>query len=546
MPSQENTNPPETPARTQRFKTADLAITTAALGFLVAVNTSIIFRQGWIFSGFPHNYLFSALQTYLDEVRCFESGCNTAWPISLLENLDSPLYWISTWLGQIGQPTPPWFRLTGVVVLVLTFLAAYFLRPSPVSPTDRLVTALTLCTAPVVLTICRYHEDYGFQILLLVVGAGSLLHSRMGRDTLKAIPFYLVPALFFFTTRTTTMFLIACMCLFGMYVYTVADRLRDRSVAILSFVKIESIRIALVALSMILVVWLRTQAGFEAHFLYFLDETIRIEAAKASWLKYLTAYPRYLIFGGAGVMICLVAAMNAFKRFRGGAFGLFLLWMVVPLIFLSAMTKRNIHYAWFLVPALALLAAGAVSRFPLFWKRLWLVFCLGGAAFHIINVISPLYLLADYQQFELGMNLENNEQFLHYNHRTKQENLQEAGKVLELAQVCGPLEDMVLVVYYECETHPDGLYFSMLHLNPEPTYWFLEFVLDLPYPAVVVRIRDLDGISNDFCSTWDDQFKQTIAMLTEVAVADHALVFASEKYRLYCPKTKTYKMKPLP
>ena len=522
-------------AGSSRSETRGKAFFAAAgvLVLLVAVNAIVVSGQGNQTRGFPHNYLYTALQKYYGTLEFIQQDgvWNTAWHEDVFDNIDSPLYAISTLLGRIGAPTGFWFRMTGNVILVLIFLTAYFMHPPPKSSRVRLLTALCVSSTPVVLFTCRHLEDWSFHILVMMLAAMILLRSQMGKIGRIAWLFYLLPALDLYVCLITTNFLVMMMSFGGIYLYAISHRLlrdKKRAVAILAG---EIPRWALAFAALYLVH--RVRFPYEEDLFYFgymLGEAQHIYERSASWLVHLLAYPSLLLFETAGVTITGLALLALTKKFRPPHALMYWLWTCLPIILLLVFNKKNGYYAWILTAGLSLLAAGVIEKFPPRLQRAGLVlFCLY-AVLHTLFIFTPLKAHTLSQAFELeGMQVSEPPRDNNQHERDVRE---QAERMLKLIELCGPVQGRPVVVHLAFAPHDlTDLYFTMLSLDQRPRYWLIQNNLPEDTRDFVLIVTEKQGPidRNNHLFDYFDQVKKRVQN-------DLQLVHQSEMDEVYCPK----------
>ncbi|MEM2915635.1 MAG: hypothetical protein QXH91_09615, partial [Candidatus Bathyarchaeia archaeon] len=385
---------------------------------------------------------------------------------------------------------------------------------------------------PIIFFVTRYLEDFGLHMLVLLLGASILLHNRMGRITSRVLPFYFLPALDFLLTHAITNFFITMMSFLGIYLYSVFARIKDFKFT--SVVKSESPRLLLAALALIIVNRIRIPGGITELLRYYQTEATAFEATKygaqlAPWFVHALAYPSVLLFSSAGVILCAIALLNIKWRLRSPHSWMYLLWILIPLLFLTPIGKKNTYYVWILTPAISLLAAEVILRLPNKIKKLWVVTCFAFAALHFINFASPLEQLADIPVFQghyLMNNIQNEKGFTKNVFKT-------ARDAIELAERCGDIKNKPLVIVQPPVISPAKLYFVMLYLDQRPIYWFPRN-LDPAEKFIAIEILECEERKRpDMWEMWD--YTLGSGYIDKLR-SSHALVYESEKYRVHCPK----------
>lgn len=516
--------------KTRKIATRTKYIAAGGALFLVQaiINGVIIFREGWHFQGFDIPYLYTALQKYHDSLIQVSGFYNSFVAMGYHDNISSPLYYLAEAIAQIGHPSPPWFRLTGTFALLCIFLAAYF-TPSAMSPRiDRIVTAVTVTSTPAVLFVCRYLDDYAMHMFLLIVGAALIVKSENGKNRKIFLPFYFLPVVAFWMTFMVTHFLIAMVSLGGMYCYSLFWRLRDGNKKI---VKIIVGEIPWIAVSLLLVFLTAKTRGIpsgESLFSYYSSEAGAYLFPGTSLVDHLLSYPGALFFSSVGVITCLLALANVIPKFRSTDALLYLIWMAAPLLILTAITKKNHYYIWFAVPAISILAASTVTRFPVRWKTIWIGACLLFSVMHLFHFASPLEELSDNEIFESG-NIGMNMDFIDRNEQNRIDDFANAQKVLALAEKCGSINGRNFVSYHPdpFNWRPVRLYFAMLTLNQGPIYWFVASIpKEVADNAVIVRLDS--GYAIRAHEKIQDDLRSQI-------FSTHSQVFQTSDYRVFCP-----------
>lgn len=517
-------------AQSHKLKTAIVAI--ASLCALVAINSLIIFREGWVFVGFPHCYIYTALEKYYGIITGIPKGNESqwlAWNWNANDNIFSPLYYLSTLLGHLGKPTPPWFRLTGVVLLILIFMVSYFMFPAPQSSIDRLLVAMTISTTPIVFFITRYLEDFGFNILILLLGAMILLNSAIGEKTLKALPFYLLPFLSFVSSFMATNFVLMMMSFCGIYLYSILFRSKEKG--LLPVIVSEIPRLVVAAVPFLFVKKIRPLTSIPLG--YYGDEMARFGAREigapiiSSLFKFL-AYPSVLFFSAAGVFLCLIALLNFHKKLRGLYVWMYLLWMLIPLAILTPIPKKSTFYVWLLAPAISLLAVEVILKFPRWAKVSWLALCFVFAALHLVCHASPFerHVFAR-QLWDVSPLIKDH----CYEKDRMQQSVEAARKVLKLAEKCKDVKNYPIVAIHNFRLHPMDLYFSMLYLNQKMTYWFLKG-MNLEEERVIF----VEVIDDEQTSLKLKEPPEEVSIQHKRLEKNHVIVYETENHRVYCPR----------
>lgn len=490
---------------------------------LLWLNTAIVLSEGWYLLGFPHSYQLSALQEFYDrEVGGPSHDLNKDdGKGEICDNSRfSPLYPVGKLLGRIGWPTPPWFRLVGGLFLIAIFLAAYYLPPPPIKSLDRLLTAALVATTPVVLFACRYLEDHPLHILILLIGAGLLLRSSLGAKLSVVWPLYLLPAVDFLFMHMLTNFMIAMMCLAGMILYALVRRImRSGPRALLE----ELPRWLLAAAALMAAFALR----YDLADLPLLKDYYGIEAAgyqaAGGFIRQALAYPQVLVLGLAGPFLVLLATLNFSKRLRGDGAGLFISWLILPLLLLSTFEKKNTIYAWYLAPAIALLAAAAARQLAGRSKRLILLVCVGLACLHPFSLAAPLQKYIDLTPWQT--------QALHPILSVKapspDQDFRLAQAALSVAVIC-PNRTGPLIVFNRWLDEMEPVYFALLSLDRSRPYWsFGWFRYGYPPEVTAVEI-----VAKPAWVTGGPN--KMIAERIKILSATHSVWFESERFRVWC------------
>ena len=471
------------------------AIAAACLAFVVGVNAYVVFSEGWAFDGFPHGYLYTALQVHQD--RDVYDGADDAYWGPLLDNWDySPVYRIASVFASIGEPTPPWFRLAGCALLAAIFVVSCWL-PVGAQPVDRLLTALVVSTTPVLMFATRYVDDHALHVLILLVAAALLVRSRNGRRLAIVWPVYGLFALGLLFTHMVTNFLIAAFCLACMIAWTLAVRVREDGAGALAR---ELPRVLVAFVLVAAVAALRyTSADFTAFLDYYRGQSGQTLGA-GSWIARALAYPRLLVFGQAGLAVSLVAALNLVPRLRGKDAGLYAAWLVVPLVALSVLGKKNGDYVWYLVPAVALLAAGVLHRAPAWGKWLAVGVCLVFAGLHAVGHASPLVGLVDRAAFQSAELTKESRLVV-----DEGETIAEAWNVIAATRACksGAHPALLLFGVPPSQSVQVPLQFAVSMLAPECAFWAIDAEhADFRRGVVAVELLDEKYRRGDVVTPW--------------------------------------------
>ena len=259
---------------------------------------------------------------------------------------------------------------------------------------------------------------------------------------------------------------------------------------------------------------------------YYAGETGHATAAGSLplWVR-LAAYPQLLALGAAGVLLSLLALLNVLERYRGPGAALYLGWLLVPLLLLCFLPKKTTIYAWYLAPAVALLAAGAVSRFPAWLKWAVIAGSVVLAATQNYNE-SPLEGLVNLRPFQTPDRL-----YMSRISIDEEEILDLAREGLDLAARCGPIDGRPFLLF-NMPPAPSTLmphYFAMLLLDQRPRYRIL-FQERRMYPPETIALEVKRDDRQHFPQETLHIYADTVAALR----GQFEVVFETEDFRLYC------------
>ena len=406
--------------------------------FLVILNVTIIFNEGWDFAGYPHCYQYSALQHFFDRFNPGSESPNYYFPSGRENDNEyfSVLYTLSSLMGRIGKPSPPWFRLSAVFLWIFVYVLAYWHLPAPAKPSDRLITAVMVGTMPVVFIMGRYLEDHIVHIALLLVTATILGHGRLGADRRRSWPLYFLPGLAALLTHMLTNFLIMMLSFAGMILYSYFVRRKE---LLHGRVLFREVGLWLIGGAIVVVVVFFRINRFNIQQLggYYVTEAAN---QSGSWLK-LLAYPEVLVLSAAGVGLCILALLAFWPPARCKQAGLYLCWLVLPLVVLTLVQKKNTYYIWYAAPAVTLLAAGVIRRASGRVKAAVLIVSLVFAGGHLFDLAGNWEWLIEQNLFQGNMPF-----YLQSGGKANEtELLAEAQKVLDLAAECGELKEQAIL-----------------------------------------------------------------------------------------------------
>lgn len=467
-------------ARSRSFGTAFII---AAI--LVLVEVIIILQEGWLVRKLPLGYLYTALQKYFNTVEFQFGFWNTNMAVGFHDNLLCPLYMVSTLFGHLIGPTPMVFRMASVLFLVIIFIVSYFLYPKS-DPINRLVTAVTVTTTPVVFYVGRYLEDYVLGILLLLISAAVANRILLKPKFYAGFVFYLMPAVAFGSLLMITNFIIWCMAWAGIFLFLMIGQ-RKNFESWGNFLKWKIGRIALGVLGFVLVWLFHSSLSVQSFVNYYIAESMQPGISPVAWYQHFVAYPKMLLLSSAGVIYCGLAMLSFTKRFRFVNQAMYVWMVLLPLIALTLMTKKNHYYVWMIAPIVAIMAAGCVTNFPVWLKKIWIGICVAFALLHLVNWASPLERFLDdsiveAQNVKLGDRLYGKAVDIEQALRT-------AARVLPLADQCDLPKTAPLIAISKGTSSPEALYFAMLYLDQDRSYWFIN---DCPFPvfqeAVVIFV----------------------------------------------------------
>ena len=498
------------------------AVTVALLFLLipVCVNLAVVFQEGWAFHGLPNHYLYPALKNQFD---LHAESDRFLFKVH-------PLHGIGKLIGSLAEPTPPWYRLTGSVFLCLLFLAAYSIGPGNKPNLDRLLTAVMLCSTPVVFYTSRFFDDHIFHLLILTVAAGLLIRRFEGGSQKNLYLFFLLPAIDLWGCLTTTQFAVTMICLGGMYLYSLLIRLRTKS--IISLLKSEAPLFVFAAVALVAVAVGRYELYFfEFIYSYYTSEALEYtRSSGAPWTSHLLAYPRLILFSTTGIALVLLTFFQAHRRFRMPYLGLYILWLLIPLILLTLLDKKNAFYSWYLPPALAFMAAGTISRFPAWCRVLAICGCAITMLLHLIGWVAPFERWVDPTPFEEGRP----ELLLKPESVDGPETVRFAKEIYSAIKNCGSVENRKLALVGYPQSHQMiPLHYAMLMIDQRPlhTEWQMTTypLRSSPHTIVVEIFKDNNMVENGPKQALEKKnafMKWTRDKLT--------VVHQTDKFQVYC------------
>ena len=495
---------------------------------LAALQTHVIFSQGWSFTGIPHGYVSSALQVYYDRDVAIGSDDDPVLATEMDNRTYSPLYRISTLLGWIGEPTPPWFRMTGVVLLLFIFVAAWYASGPERDPIDRLLTAVVVSTTPAVLHVTRRLEDHGLYVLALVAAVAIARHA-MARPRRPAwdAALYALPGLVFFFGLMYTYQTIVCVNLACILAYYGAWRIARRGRRELWQ---ELARWLFAGAMVVLAIAIRSEPEHLRGLLNYYMQESGSDVIATAW-DHAIAYPQLLFYGMAGPLLCALAALNVSRRLREPHAGLLLAWAVVPIALLSLAAKKELMYGIYAAPAIALLACSPLFRLPAWAKGaaiaglLAAAVGLGANPFPLAGRIDSLAL------YNGSIQLPEEEL-----RADKEPLLADAQAILDTAAECGPLNDQAILVL--ARGWPNRwltpLNFAMLSLDRRPRYLLPILLEDRPYDRATIVDCDPGRLPNETESAWLFNAPEVYSLIRP----DGRPYVPWHRCRIYCPVEK--------
>ena len=492
----------------------------AAMGiFLVILNVTIIFNEGWEFSGYPHSYQYSALQQYYDRFNPGSEPPQYYFPAGGENDNEhfSVLYALSSLLGRIGQPTPPWFRLSAVFLWLFVYILAYWHLPKGARPSDRLITAVMVGVTPVVLTMGRHLEDHIVHIALLLVTATILGHGRLGADRRRSWPLYFLPGLAALLTHMLTNFLIMMLSFAGMILYSYFVRRKE---LLHGRVLLREVGLWLASgvVAAAVMFFRISRNSMEQLSGYYVTEAAN---QSGSWLT-LLAYPEVLVLSAAGVSLCILALIAFSPPARSKQAGLYFFWLVLPLVVLTFSQKKNTYYIWYAAPAVTLLAAGVIRRTPQWAKAAVLLICLTAAGGHLVGQPAYWERVIHHDLFQGQTSFELRKR----NNVEQPEILAEARKMLELAAGCGELKEKSLLVLSD-RWASLPLAFALMYL--ERGRYYLPHDPEGVWPKQGVVVDSLPIGSDGTDSLIPGAQQRYLEFITS-----HQPTFTEGDYRIYC------------
>lgn len=498
------------------------------MAVLVGINIAVIFSEGWTVKKRPLGYSYTALQKFYHSIECREGICNTLLSNESTDNLASPIYWVSSAMAYLFGPTPPVFRLTSVLFLCCIFILSFHMD-STEKFINKLLTAVTVTATPALLFSGRYLEDYAFGTLLLVAAAFCAVRSIEKSKSVFSLMFLALPIITYLSMLTSTDFILWMTGWGGLFLGKLYYLTKQDRPVYKTFI-FEAIGGAASVFCLLLIMKLRASYPATGFFEYYRGEMTNQKYDFISWFDHLITYPKVILLSSVGFVYCAVACFGFSKKHRGRHNVLYLMMILIPLIVLTLINKKNHYYIWMFVPAIAFLAAGSVSGMPVLLKRGWILLCLILAAMHLIGESAPLERYLDELVIEnkhMGVGAELSLSGTEFDFKSS---MPVAKKVLEMVNQCRLPKNAPVIVRTNRNPRPFVIYYCMLYQNQDHSYWFFD---DMPTSimknAAIIEIRFGEGKEKRFSGFVD---------LTGDAPYNffrHQLVASVSNIKLFCP-----------
>lgn len=335
----------------------------------------------------------------LDQSVCEGVFPYGAWPLSqLIELLEHGQLWnylsstlppdLFSFTGVAGRALfgadPDSLLITMLVLLLLTQLLLFDIGRRLGSPWGGVLAALLLPLAPDTAVMTRRWAAQLPHMLLLVAAASTLLRSRSFTrpwPTAGFVTVVLVGMSYSVWLTDDLLFLGAagCMAAGAALRGLILDRgpTEGTSVGRKRVAAGAGVTLLLVAGGCWLLIIHRLQLGYyvaESH-------AVQYQAAPPWSLHALSGYLRWMWRDAQGPLLCVAALVGAaLMAWRGRGRAELLCWLLLPLLALSLIAKKNAYYLIIIYPVVPLVTALGLARLPRWWLRAPVMLALLAAA----------------------------------------------------------------------------------------------------------------------------------------------------------------------